>query len=332
MAYYTGQANSHAELATALQSACVAEGWTLTGTILSKGAAYVQVEAIAGDSNLPASLKLTGGTGESGGTLVNPSAVTPRMGRGHKNAAADTWPMVYHIHIHTDPDEVYFIANWSVDFWRWLAFGVSCVPGLAGTGLWITANAQYQYNSGYMDSPTSYSYTMGVDYGGSGPGYYSYYRNAGPFWLTFPRDTSGTVAAYGKYYQDAIHTGLNSLGASGWGGVPTAAGANAPGSMDAIKFCRPHMARLPNTWNSETILLPIHVYEWTASNKCQMVLDVRHARYLRLDNYQPGDVITLGSDKWKVYPFWRKSSAERDCGSNKEHTGTFGWAIRYDGA
>lgn len=332
MPYYTGQANSHAELVTALQAACVAEGWTLTGNILSKGAAFVKVEAIAGDSNLPASLMLTGGTGESAGALVQPSAVTPRMGRGHKNAAADAWPMVYHIHIHTNPDEVYFVANWSLDFYRWLAFGVSDVPGLAGTGLWITANAQYQYNTGYGDSPTSYSYTMGADYGGVGPGYYSYYRNAGPFWLTISNYNNGAVSAVAKYYQDQIHTGLNAVsGANGWAGVPTSSGEYSVGRTMAIKHCRPHMARLPNAWNSETVLLPIQVYEWTSASKCQMVLDVRHARYLRIDNYQPGDIITLGAERWKVYPFWRKNLTERDGGSNKEHTGTFGWAIRYDG-
>lgn len=332
MAYYTGQANSHEELLLVFQNACVAEGWTLTGNVLSKGTAHVKVEVIAGDSNLPKSIMISGGTSQSAGVLGGVSAVTPRMGRGHKNAAADTWPMTYHIHIHTNPDEVYFVANWSVEYYRWLAFGVSDVPGLLGTGLWFTANAQYQYNTGYLDSPTSWSYTMGPDNGGSGPGYYSYYRNTGPFWMTISNYYNSPVASMGKYYQDAIHTGLNSVvGADGWAGVPTTSGDNAVGRIHAIKHLKPLMARQPNVWNSEGTLLPIQVYEFAASNKSMLVLDVRNARFLRIDNYEPGQVITLGPDQWKVYPFWRKNTSERDVGSNKEHTGTFGWAIRYDG-
>lgn len=330
MAHYAGSANDIGELLTALRNACIAEGWTLTGNVLSKGTAFVQVEDITIDANTPRSLMITGGTGLSGSTLLQPSAVTPRMGRGHNNAAAYVWPMTYHIHIHTDPDEVYFIANWSVEYFMWMAFGLSDVPGLAGTGLWLTANAMRRYNSGPLE-PISYSYEIRPNSGGSGPNVNSFYRNTGPFWRTYARNSSGAVALYGPYYQDAVHTGLNSLGADGWAGVPTATGSIAPGNIDAILAQQPHIARQPSVWNNEAILLPIQVYEVTSSNKRQLVLDVRHARYLRIDNYEPGQVITLGEDRWRVYPFWRKNIAQRDGGSNLEHTGTFGWAIRYDG-
>ncbi len=331
MAHYTGSANDFAELLAALRNACVAEGWALTGNVLSKGAAFIKIEDITLDANTPRSLMLTGGTGLSGTNLLQPSAVTPRMGRGHNNAAAYVWPMSYHIHIHTNPDEVYFVANWSIEYFMWLAFGISDVPGLAGTGLWLTANAMRQYNSGYLE-PVSYSYSIYANSGGSGPGYNSYYRNTGPFWRTNTRYSAGAVSLYGKYYQDAVHTGLNSLGADGWAGVPTATGSTAPGNIDAILAQQPHMARQPSAWNNEAILLPIQVYELTSSNKRQLIVDVRHARYLRIDNYEPGQVITLGPDRWRVYPFWRKNIAQRDGGGNLEHTGTFGWAIRYDGA
>ena len=59
--------------------------------------------------------------------------------------------------------------------------------------------------------------------------------------------------------------------------------------------------------------------------------DLAHCRFLRIDNYQPGDIIPLGPDRWKVAPWYRKNTAQRDGGSNIQHTGTFGWAIRYDG-
>jgi hypothetical protein len=335
MAYVTGQATSFADLLLALKDALVANGWTLQASgatyhVVSKGTAFLRFEDITIDANTPQSLMLTGATGYSAGALVQPSNVTPRMGRAHNNAAAYVWPMTYHIHIGTTPDEVYMVANWSIDYFMWLAFGVSNVPGLAGTGMWISANSMRYYCTGYLNN--LYSYTMGPDSGGSATGYYSYYRNTGLFWNTYSRYGAGTVASYAAYYQEQVHTNLNPvLSSNGWGGVPTAIGVTAVGKICAIQANKPHMSREPSVWSGEATLMPIQAYEWTDSNKCQMVVDVRHARYVRLDTYMPGDVITLGTDKWKVYPFFKKYTVERDCGDSKEHSGTFGMAIRYDG-
>ena len=108
-------------------------------------------------------------------------------------------------------------------------------------------------------------------------------------------------------------------------------GAGAVNSVHAIGSAAPHIERSPSAWNGESPLLPIQAYVWRASAKCSLVVDMRHARYLRIDNYEPGQIITLGGDSWKVYPFYRKASSARNGGIGIDHTGTFGWAIRYDG-
>ena len=66
-------------------------------------------------------------------------------------------------------------------------------------------------------------------------------------------------------------------------------------------------------------------------NKVRLVLEVRNARYMRIGNNDPEQVITLGPDRWKVFPFLRKNASVPDGGSVIDHSGTFGWAIRYDG-
>jgi len=53
-----------------------------------------------------------------------------------------------------------------------------------------------------------------------------------------------------------------------------------------------------------------------------------HIRYVVIANLQPEDIITLGSDRWRVYPFFRKGAAFAPAGQD---TGYLGMAIRYDG-
>ena len=87
----------------------------------------------------------------------------------------------------------------------------------------------------------------------------------------------------------------------------------------------------PSAWNGESVLVPIQVITSRPSNLWSLVGELTHARYVRLDNLEPGQLITLGPDRWKVYPFYRKDATARDGGDGIDHTGTLGWAIRYDG-
>lgn len=100
----------------------------------------------------------------------------------------------------------------------------------------------------------------------------------------------------------------------------------------ALATLLPLAARQPNAWNGEAMLLPIEPVVKRSSNKIARVGSLGHARFIRIDNIVPEDIITLGTDHWKVYPFLRKNAAVRDGGLDANHSGTFGWAVRYDGA
>lgn len=337
MAYYTGQANSFADLLNALKNACVAEGWTLTDSgatwiVLNKSTAYVKIEDVILDTSTPESLLIQGGTGYSAGALVEPSFITPRLGRGHNRSggAAYTWPMDYHVFIHTNPDEVYFIVNYAVEYYHYLAFGIADTPGLPGTGNWISANSMRYQTEGYGGDYSQYH--IGNDYGGSDQGSYSHYKNGGFFWRTKGRYSNSTsMANQARYQHDSIHTGLNNLGTNGWAGTPAATGEYAPGIINAIRPLKPLMEREPSSWNNEATLLGIKVFEYMADAKVALAAELRHSRYVRIDYYNGGDLITLGTEKWMVFPFYKKNILERNGGSGIDHTGTFGFAIRYDG-
>lgn len=331
MAYLTGVANSFADLRTALINGLTANGWALSGNIISKGALYLTVtanESFVSDT-VTEGLIFQGGTGDNAGNLVDPSAVTPRLGRSRPEDPAFSWPAEYHLHINSSPDEVFLVVRYNVDFYTWAAFGQSQVQNLNGSGMWVTAQNTLRQNdsiSFYYLTPTS-----------GGTGYLPQARIAtasgAPFWYTgwttHPSDT-----LHHQYVQDTINANLMGYPQNWMGYYPL----NQPGSqIIGVRPAAPHIARLPSAWSQEAVLVPIQVYAWVAESKCSLVLEVENARYTRIDNYEPGQVIQIGPDRWKIYPFVRKNTTFRDAGTNVtvdtgQHSGTLGWAIRYDGA
>lgn len=317
MPYYTGTANSFAELKTALINACVAEGYTLVGTeILTKGTSAVRIQnntASVADKDI--GLIITGGLGVSAGALISPSPNTPRMGRVSTAINLPAWPMIYEIHIWDDPDEVYFKAIYNVDSYYWLAFGMSDMPGLTATGQWIDANAIAR--TGVTSGGVGIT-PAGATQAGSG------FSSCALFWQTSQRQVSEA-----SYCEGAIASGLDAVN---WAGNPASSSSEtAKYAFSSVTAAATLLSVLPNAWNSESPLVPVVVLQWRDSAKCSVVANLKHARYCRIDNYAPGQIITLGSDRWKVQPFYRKNSAARNGGSGVNHTGTFGWAIRYDG-
>lgn len=102
-------------------------------------------------------------------------------------------------------------------------------------------------------------------------------------------------------------------------------------SAGATSAISPLLARQPNIWNNESILIPIKIFESVTSGKVRYITELINARYLRIDNYEPEQIVSIGNDKWKIYPFYRKNTSERNYANQASHSATFGWAIRYDG-
>ena len=134
MAYYTGLANSFGDLKAAIESAAGAAGWANIKGILSKRDAYVQL--FADQLNGRNQLRLQGGTGQNKEALTG--ATERHVKIGDPLALSIRWPSTYHIHAFNEPDEIYCVLNSNVEFFQTLAFGISDMPGIGGTGLWIT--------------------------------------------------------------------------------------------------------------------------------------------------------------------------------------------------
>lgn len=205
-----------------------------------------------------------------------------------------SYPLTYELFLFES--EVYVVLNYSVDRYQWCAWGKTTVQGAGGSGMWFGASQ----SSNLRDSVA-----LGVGTGSTA------YPCAALFW--YSSSGSAVQCVY-------IHHGLDG---GGWGSGSSLVGASHSAN-DLLKL-------LPNIWNSEAVLVPGRLLLSRPSNKYSLVAEAEHFRHTRIDNYAPGEIITIGSDRWKILPWFRKDAANRDAGSNILHSGTFGWAIRYEG-
>lgn len=328
MPYITGTAANQAALLTALRDAATANGYTLDGSILKKGNLHVNTynSATSGEDN---ALVVQMGTGSSGGALTGAFqyGVTPNR----STVFRCSYPVTYDIHIH---DAELFMVWWDADGkYFWLAWGQSSpfsdTPA-AGSCLWCggTQSTAFTMNAGTYYTPYRWI-NIGPTFGGSTtantvesqqrvvPALFWHTHNpmASSFSSTIYTDTDGAVL----------------------GGRGTVTDSTDNYTVTGIDHLAPLIARQPNTWNGEAVLLPIQCYTPVASFKKELDIQLKHARYCRLNNIEPRTVITIGAEKWKVYPWYKLDRTTPDGSSSGassnavDHTGTFGWAIRYDG-
>lgn len=300
MAFVTGSANTMADLLAAVQNACTANGWTLSGSVLHKGTCYMEVKIsginllqVEGGTGIDASNNLTGRSDMNPGAIGNTITYTyPSNG-----SVLFAFPVTYFIHINTNPDEVYVVANYSVSYYQLLSFGQSAMPGLGASGNWYCGG-----NSNYATVTSN-----GVNsYGGY------YYSSDGMGGELFCR-------IYGAHL--GVNTNMD--GAETWA---SDAGQNYTGICSSEWYDL--WKRQPNAWNGESILIPVRAYASRGSNFYSPVLECAHARHINIQNLNDQDVITIGSDKWKIYPWWHRGTSWARTAGDSNYTGH---ALRYDG-
>lgn len=203
------------------------------------------------------------------------------------------YPLTYFIHILTSPDEVYVIINYSATCYQNVGWGQSSMLGLSGSGNW-------------------YCGCQGTgDYGGFGTnGEYSYVGYAAGSLFMRWYDSNKTHGVDHELdsvtWQDQAFNGFEAMDLFG---------------------------QNPNAWNSEAILIPLRAYASRPSGFYSPVLELAHARGIRIDNLTDQQIITIGSDKWKIYPVFKRSSWSYQSSPPAQGTGSWyaGHAIRYDG-
>ena len=317
MAYITGSAASFADLKTAIENACTANGWTLSSGILSKNGCFFQL--VAGTSDGYARLQLFGGTSQTGTTLNGqpPSNYGAKICSNVGNVIS--FPINYEIHLFTNPDEVYCIINYNSDFYQQLSFGKSDVPGIGGTGAWFTGAKRSDQT--LTDTTRGDKVSMAVYW----PETVGVASNGGYTCGLF----LGGSEHGGSHNANFVHTGLDATPwRTGYGGDSALTGFKSAGSSVGSL-----LQQLPNLYNNANVLLPIKPTAVRSSGGITIIANPKNARYLRIDNVVPGEIITFGAEQWKCYPFYRKDATARNGVGwpGATHSGTFGYAIRYTG-
>ena len=307
MAYQTGSSATFAALKTTIETFLTANGWTLTGDVLSKGVQFLRLVASTYE------LRLDAGTGESGSALTGVCASAVKL--MDFTLVPITWPMVYEIHLLTGPDEVYLTVNYNSSKYQHLHFGVSNIPEVGGTGMWFAGSfnsAVARTSAGckmFLQTGSGSGGSVGAQpYDGFGVGYF------------FAGTLGGNQSSF-------IHCGLEG---AGWKTIY----GGATGNLLGPDYTAALMFALPSDSSESDVLLPIHALLARSDRGQTIVASLAHARFCRLDNRLAGEVLTLGADRWKFYPMHMRNDVQRDgvtWGTGSQHSGTFGVAIRYTG-
>lgn len=312
MAYVSGSAANLAAMTAAIISACTSNGWTATAAdVVSKGDAFIRLTSDAPNDRVVC----RAGLGYSGGALTDPCPYDVYLDHPLLDEAW-SYPLAYEINLHGS--EVYVTVNWGTDKYSTLGFGQSAITGSPGKGVWVAGTAGPSGTGGL----SAFSWeALGGEYAGGIQGYnQSSVNRYGITGLFITSRYTIAVGQMGMSMGSYIHTGL-----TGWtDNTTTPLGTGGTRHLTVID--NPSVNP-----TGQTVLVPIQPLISRGSNKFSVVADLVYARYVRLDTLNPGDIITFGADKWKVYPVYKRNATTRTPTAAVSHSGTYGYAIRYDG-
>lgn len=337
-----------ADILTALRNACTANGWTLSGNVLHKGTCFVntRVATCVASAIRPAVgvrdyLMVKSGNGKDGSNLLtdpsgNEPCIGPLLNGGNATTLAFidwSFPVDYHIHINTSPDEVWLVVQYNSAFFQHVGFGQSPGIGNPGTGNWHFATLGSNAVNSSQQSTKQFN---AIECGNAG-------ANVGfnarenivpqPFWTDRWAGSDVATAAPGEmnysYHGMRGDTGAAAWSSSGNGyGLSYVVPATGTG---ASAVAAPLLARQPNAWNGESSLIPLQLAVRRPDSKMSIQGELKHVRTLRMDFLDPLFVIDLSPDKWRVYPVFNKNTVAPAGGTNLGHSGCFAVAIHYDG-
>jgi hypothetical protein len=297
MAYYTGSISTPADMKSLIDAQAVTNGWTKTGEVLHKGLSAVKLTA-ASSNRL------------SIDAYNDPDGITGASADTRSIYLADAYkPATYHLFIHSDPDIIVFVIVYNVNNIQMMMFGD------------IKKIHSSAYVGGNFYFATLTSSMTELDQ--------SYVR----------LDNENTIVS-GGHSVFRSYTAIAPFAENPGGSYPTVNNKQIRVEIDGETWVTQgkvlytsttiiSLYRSPNTWNSQTHLVPMNLQFAGKDNLWHYLGFLEHIRLVRIDNYEIGDIITIAPDSWKVFPWSRKNSVTRNGGTDAE-SGTIGFAVRYD--
>ena len=328
MAYQTGTSATCSDLLTSIVAFAAANGFTSPGGgVLHDGTSGWRLTAEYTDQRLR--LESSNSIDLSTGTCVNDSNIF---------ITTANWPVTYHLFAGVAPLSLVCIVQYDTDYYQYMSFGnivkygsyVGGNYGCASLGRTYAAAAPiYEptstWHKGFSDK-CIISYTTYV----CAP-FWGFAVSASGFPTSLPWTNIGTAFRLYQYSQGShVHVELDGFT---WPGQDVT--TNDLTNSDKLP-CVLWQGRLasasPNDFNGRAVLTPHYLYMHRGSYYQSCIGRLPHIRMIRINNYSPGDIVTLGVDRWMVFPYLKKVvDHSGDLLAAAGTSGVYGWAIRYDG-
>lgn len=304
MAFQSGTFTSLSDLLSTIQTFATSNGWSQNGNVLFRAAdtAYFEITHTSGTPNY---LQITQATNQSGGVLSGD--VDTRYKRMSDTAMVTmSFPANYYLFAHTNPSCIFCVINYNTDYCQHMAFGSIRKFGTWTGGAFCSSTSLDETPNFYP--PMNYVASDCSDNPPKSSGRFLFPEVTYSFNYTPPHGGTMHCTIDGYVFR---HTG--------WYESPSFEGDAFCGSGWAHNYLR-----LLNPANLQPVLAPCMIQiQRPGANLSSIIGDIPHVRYLRVDNYEPGDIITIGVDKWMVFPQQIKQGPS--------YASNSGWGISYDG-
>jgi len=341
MAFETGTFTSLSDLVTKIETFCTTScGYTLTSGVLHSGDVHVTI-AVSG-----ANLEVEAGTGSSAGVLTNPSESKYLRGTVLSVGIATYYPITYFFMYSATPDQFTCVITYGDGWCQHMSFGEALKYGTWGGGTFLSTTAQgtttmagssaSTYQQTYPDHTTrEYDNTTSNALGhGSCSGAFFVSAFLNTLSVNYPpiAGTRGNSSLYCDLVTDSV-TGSNWLGPFATNHVVD----TRDGTLSVSSVSSYLIDNGINSWSNEAILVAADIYVKEAGES-QLIGTFPHTRYMRIDNFEVGQIITQGSDKWICFPHrkrgphsWVHHTYRARTYDTDGYSAGFGWAVRYDG-
>jgi len=312
MAYQSGTVNNIADIVSTLNTFAAANGWTNTSGVLSGGLGHVEVTA---NATYPDDVLLVKGANNVDMT----TGLCPQnSGNRFYNV---TWPLNYYLHAFTVPTNlIVMFINYSTTKWQWVIFG--------DIEKYVTFTGGNFFSASFGTSGSSAAAVVAMTETGTANGGSAGYSSMGPglFWHT--RNYNSFNGGYSTLRGTHLHAEIDGYI---WPGAGSSASDNFPTFSNRIDPISQNNQN-PNKWDLHSPLLPYWVWMPRSDGKTTPIGHVPNVRFIRNTYIDPGEIITIGADKWKVYPFHERDVNNPTAWSESARTsGTMALAVSYDG-
>ena len=322
MAYETGAASSVTDLLDKLRVFATANGWTQNffgartsgsgqALQLTKGTQYVTFIADTGAGSPTTDPGPFFGCYSHDVYSAGNGTENQAGGSGKAFANAMSGPFVaYHFISGAERgcDYLYVVVEVSSGVFKHAGVGKLVSLGAMTTGMFCHASRwSYSTGSNTISTPLSPQHSIPFDSLDSG--------SLGAGRGTYIRADSDSISP--RWYDSYGNGGYGTR----FGGGVRSSGSSSPGDK------RGTLASLAlagaSALTGRTVLMPAWVYGERTANLSSPLGYPPHLRWVMLDYLQPGDVLTIGTDQWKVFPVIRKNG-----GTGQVNSGNYGYAYK----